>query len=137
MPCVSKHDEDIFVRVVVSMNVSYRQPSCMSLLRLGKNLVATTRAWPPAASLCSQHMLQKSASVATHDFTQDFARFKREEETPGKETPYVVRNSLQSGLGLGVLSQYNQKSLSILNVYTKTVERKKEKEESRKKRQEK
>lgn len=124
MPCVFKHNKDIFVRVVVSMNISYQQPSCMSLLQLGKNHVTTAWAWPPAESLCSLRMLQKSASVVTRDFTWDFAGFKREEETLGKEARFLARNFLQSGLGLGVLSQYNQKSLSILNVYTKTVERK-------------
>lgn len=74
-------------------------------------------------------MLQKSPSVATHDFTQDFARFKREEGIPRVEIPLPARNFLQSHLGLEFLSQYNQKSLSILNVYTKTVGRKRGREQ--------
>lgn len=41
MPCVFKHNKDIFVKVVVSMNISYQQPSCMNLLQLGKNRVTT------------------------------------------------------------------------------------------------
>lgn len=40
------------------------------------------------------------------------------EATPGKESPALVRLFLQSSLGLGFLSQYDQKSISILNVYT-------------------
>lgn len=42
MPCVLKHDKDVFVRVVVSMNIIYWQPSCMSLLQQDKNPVTTT-----------------------------------------------------------------------------------------------
>lgn len=55
----------------------------------------------------------------------------KEEAAPGKEAPFLARNFLQSGLGF--LSQYNQKSLSMSNVYTETVERKRGREQKDKK----
>lgn len=50
---------------------------------------------------------------------------KERKKLQGKNPPSLVRNFLQSDWGLGFLSHRNQKSLSILSVYTKTVERKK------------
>lgn len=40
------------------------------------------------------------------------------EGTPGRESPVLVRHFLQSSLRSGFLSQYDQESISILNVYT-------------------
>lgn len=61
----------------------------------------------------------------SHRTLQDI---KDRKKLQGKNPPSLVRNFRQSGWGLGFLSHYNQKSLSILSVYTSTVERKKGKQ---------
>lgn len=55
-----------------------------SFVQLNKSLVTAAWAWPPAELLFSLCMLQKSASIMTSDFTEDFARHKRGRNSRGR-----------------------------------------------------